>query len=77
MGNFAFLCPKFSDSEDQRYCDISCDIFLRSECVCQVSFAYETSLNQRNCHGKNLRLDMENTGNLKIKFEWETCLIQR
>ena len=36
-------------------------------CVCNSQFYYV------NWHRENLRLDRENTGNLKIQFEWVPC----
>ena len=41
--------------------------------VCQVSFVYVIVTNDVNWHRVNLRLDRENTGNLKIQFEWVPC----
>ena len=38
--------------------------------VCQVKFVYEIVTNYGNWHREILRLDRENTGNLKIQFEW-------
>ena len=44
--------------------------------VCQVSFEYLILIitNYVNWHRGNLRLDRENTGNLKMRFEWVPCL---
>ena len=35
-----------------------------------LSFMYVVVTNHVNWHNKNLRSDRENTGNLKMKFEW-------
>ena len=42
--------------------------------VCQVSFVYAIVTNHVNWHREHLRSDRENTGNLKMKFEWVPCL---
>ena len=47
--------------------------FLKAGLVCQVSFVYILVTNYVNWHRENLRLDRENTGNLRIQFEWVPC----
>ena len=47
--------------------------FLKAGLVCQVSFVYIIVTNYVNWHRENLRLDRENTGNLRIQFEWVPC----
>ena len=64
-GNFVCSSCKFPDSKDQSYCDICHEIFifllLESECVCQV---------RKKSISENIQSDRENTGILKMKFEW-------
>ena len=38
--------------------------------VCQVCLVYVIVTNHVNWHRENLRSDRENTGNLKMQFEW-------
>ena len=47
---------------------------VKQDHACQVSFVYVKVTNYINWHKQNLRLDRksrENTGNLKMQFEWE------
>ena len=71
--NFVSSSCKCSDSKSKGYCD-SCrkkiHFFPEAGMVCQVSSVYVILTNYVNWHTENLRLDRENTGNLKIQFEW-------
>ena len=76
-GNFVCSSCKFPDSKGKGYCDICCKISIfypEVGKVCQVSFTYVIVTNDVNWHRENLRLDRENTGNLKIQFEWVPCI---
>ena len=46
--------------------------FFSLECVCQVSFTYETSSNHWNWHREDLRSDREKTG--ETQGIWEKNL---
>ena len=48
--------------------------FPEAGSVCQVSSMYVILANYVNWHRENLQSDRENTGNLKIQFEWVPCI---
>ena len=48
--------------------------FPKAGKVCQVSSVFVILTNYVNWHRENLRSDRENTGNLKIQFEWVPCM---
>ena len=57
-------------------------LLLEAGCVCQVSFVYGIVTNHEKWHREHLRRDnerknRENTGNLKIQFEWDREAILR
>ena len=45
-------------------------VIVAAKKACQFSSVYVILTNYVNCHRENLRSDRENTGNLKIQFEW-------
>ena len=48
--------------------------FLEAGYVCQVSFVYVIVANRVNWRSENLQSDTENTGNMKMHFDWVPCL---
>ena len=79
-GNFVSSSCKCSDSKSKGYCN-SCRkkiYFFPPEpgYFCQVSSVYLILTNYVNWHREILRTDRENTGNLKIQFEWVPCLLE-
>ena len=74
-GNFVSSNCKCSDSKSKAYCrKKKIHFFPEAGYVCQVSFVYVIVTNYVNWHRENLRSDRENTGNLKIQFEWVPCV---
>ena len=72
-GNYVFSSCKFPDPKGKGYCAIwreNFHFFPEAGKVGQVSFVYVIATNYVNCHRENLQLDRENTGNLKMQFEW-------
>ena len=73
-GNFVCSSCKFPHSNGKGYCNICREnfhfIFPEAGRVCHVSFVYVIATNSVNWHRENLPVDRENTGNLKIQFEW-------
>ena len=67
------LLAQVVNSKTKGYCDSCCKkihFFPEAGKVCQVSSVYVILTNYLNCHREDLRSDRENTGNLKIQFEW-------
>ena len=57
-----------------KICRGNSQIFFEAGQVCQVSFVYVIVTNHVKWHRGNLLSDKENTGNLKMKFEWVPCM---
>ena len=70
-GHLVCSSSKFPDSKGKRYFKICCDNLLF---FLSVSFVYVIVANHVNWHRENLPLDRENTGNLKMQFEWVPCI---
>ena len=76
-GNLVCSSCKFPDSKGKRYFNIFRKKFpkmFKAGEVCQVSFVYVIVTNPLNWHRDNLQSDRENTGNLKMQFEWVPCI---
>ena len=58
------------NSKDQGYSIVIFD--AGSSFLETVFFAHETVLYHRNCHKETLLLDRENSGNLKMNFDWSS-----
>ena len=73
-GNYFCSSGKCSDSKSKGRCYICCkkiiSFFQKLDRSAIDSFVYVIVTNYVNWHRENLRSDRENTGNLKIQFEW-------
>ena len=72
-GNFVCSSCKFPDAKGKGYFDICCKNFGFFPEAGLVCFVYVKATNYGNWHREKLWLDRENTGNLKIQFEWVPC----